>query len=155
MDKKLTDSEIVKALECCFLNRNCKGCSVSGKPKCLKTACLGAIDLINRLQAENNELQLKIKNYNAENEKLKAESERLKNDLAISKKETKRYMTGYKTAKAEAYKEFVEKLDRTTWYRINQKGELVVGANSETDIPLYKAEDVYNLLKELVGDDNA
>lgn len=54
--------------------------------------------------------------------------------------------------KAEAYKEVEEKLSETTWYRISQKGELVVGANSETDIPLYKAEDVYNLLKELIGE---
>ena len=48
----MTDNEIIKALECCFLNRNCNGCSLSDKPRCLKVAVLGAIDLINRQQAE-------------------------------------------------------------------------------------------------------
>lgn len=81
-------------------------------------------DLINRLQKEN--------------KRLKKENHQFAD---IGKM--------YSEVKADAYKEVEEKLDKTTWYRINQKGELVVGANSETDIPLYKAEDVYNLLKEL------
>lgn len=57
-----------------------------------------------------------------------------------------------KVAKAEAVKEFAEKVSNTPWYRINSQGKLVVGANSETDIPLYKAEDIDNLLKETAGD---
>lgn len=56
------------------------------------------------------------------------------------------------TIKDETYKEIEEKIDKITWYHINQNGELVIGANSETDIPLYKAEDVHSLLKELVGE---
>lgn len=49
-------------------------------------------------------------------------------------------------------KEFEKKVRNTTWYHINSQGKLVVGANSEIHIPLYKAEDIDNLLKETVGD---
>lgn len=87
---------------------------------------------INRLQAENERLEKENKHY--------------------AELEQGCYVTGYKNIKAEAYKEVEEKIDRITWYHINKNGELVMGANSGTDIPLYKAEDVHNLLKELVGD---
>ena len=83
----------------------------------------------------------------AENEQLAKDKENLAYSLAnaVGKK---------MTAKAETYKEIEEKIEKITWYHINKNGELVMGANSETDIPLYKAEDIYNLLKELEEDKN-
>lgn len=63
----------------------------------------------------------------------------------------------YKTEaqiKAEAYKEVEENIDKITWYHINKNGELVMGANSKTDTPLYKAKDIHNLVKEMVGDND-
>lgn len=41
-----------------------------------------------------------------------------------------------------------DKVEETTWYHINKNGELVVGANSETDIPLYKHSDIMRVLAE-------
>lgn len=43
----------------------------------------------------------------------------------------------------------IDAIERTDWYHINPKGELVHGANSTDNIPLYKAEDVYQALKSV------
>jgi hypothetical protein len=124
MEKQLTDVEIKKALEC---YRNSKIIQVENG-----VISIGDIlDLINRQQAENE----RLKYFNSANV---ASAIGLENKL--------------ETAKAEAYKEIEEKIDKITWYHINKNGKLVMGANSETDIPLYKAKDVYNLLKELGGE---
>ena len=50
----MTDNEIIKALECCFINNNCTGCPLQSPPteECLKVACSSALDLIKRQQAE-------------------------------------------------------------------------------------------------------
>lgn len=42
----------------------------------------------------------------------------------------------------------IDKVEETTWYHINKNGELVMGANSETDIPLYKHSDITRVLSE-------
>ena len=59
-DKKLTDSEIVKALEDCpknVRNRNCKSCLYTTAEKfCLDRLMEDTLNLINRLQAKNEEL---------------------------------------------------------------------------------------------------
>ena len=65
MDKKLTDSETVKALECCMDEMGCKKGCPCFDPKSKSSHCTAigdngleklALDLINRLQAENEEL---------------------------------------------------------------------------------------------------
>ena len=38
-------------------------------------------------------------------------------------------------------------IEGTDWYHINKDGELVQGANSATDVPLYKADDIYRALE--------
>ena len=42
----------------------------------------------------------------------------------------------------------IDKVEETNWYHINKNGELVVGANSETDVPLYKHSDIKQVLAE-------
>ena len=42
----------------------------------------------------------------------------------------------------------IEKVEETTWYHIGKNGELVMGANSETDVPLYKHSDIKRVLEE-------
>ena len=37
-------------------------------------------------------------------------------------------------------------IENTDWYHINHSGELVHGANSNDDTPLYKADDVYKAI---------
>ena len=110
MPDKLTDEEIVKALER-LIELTSKDMLISNKG----VTYGNVLDLINRLQ----------------------------NDLAISQKETKRYATGYKTAKTEAYKEFAERLKRTF-----PKDDFL---RSTKQI----SKQIDNLLKEMVGDNDA
>ena len=130
-DKKLTDSEIVKALECCSepIGINCVKCPL--EKDCLDVnMCELALDLINRLQAENE----RVETLNSD--LVEIQDIRKKVNLALIA-ENAELTTAYKTAKAEAYKEFAE--------RLTDK----IGFNSSM-IDVY--EELDNLLKELVGD---
>ena len=86
----MTDSEIVKALECC-IKGNCitKNCPLEGtediSSRCEAKLMRSALDLINRLQTENEEKQKVIDNFK---------------DIGKL----------YSEIKAEAYKEFAERL---------------------------------------------
>lgn len=58
-DKKLTDSEVIKALEYCSkqgLTSECEGCKM-GNGECRDSLVKCAFDLINRLQSENERLK--------------------------------------------------------------------------------------------------
>ena len=48
-------------------------------------------------------------------------------------------------------KDAVDAIEETDWYHINERGELVHGANSKDDVPLYKADDVYKAIAETPG----
>lgn len=62
-DKKLTYKEIIKALECCGklhienIDSFCNECIFKGKAMCIGYLCDNSIDLINRLQEENERLK--------------------------------------------------------------------------------------------------
>lgn len=49
----MTDKEIVQALRCCGESRPCRDCQLYGKIACVETLCKYALDLIERLTAEN------------------------------------------------------------------------------------------------------
>lgn len=133
MPDKLTDKEIVKALEICSKYtdvRNCENCPL--KPNCdvnvLETLSL---DLINRLQAENekneNIIRLADKTIATQN----ANIDRLNY-------ENLQMIASIKHLKSEAYKEFAERL-KENFEPLNS--------------PLLNNR-IDNLLKELVGEDN-
>ena len=84
-------NETKKALECCVAETEdaCVLCPLHDERWCVSIRNNATLDLINRYEAE---------------------IERLENSLAISKKETKRYVANYETIKADAVKEFAEKL---------------------------------------------
>ena len=67
-ERKLTDQEIKKALECCTsevtLELNCSTCSMLGVKDCMTETKKNALDLINRQQAD-------IERFNKENDELK------------------------------------------------------------------------------------
>ena len=139
-DKKLTD-EIIKALECCISAESCCECGYT-KMCDGTTIHQFALDLINRLQAENEKLakdwsDLTIEKdelfdiaetQKAEIEKLKAKCENTQVGYNFAKEETKqwkeeanRYQNLWceaekdiQTAKAEAYKECIEKAKEVT-----------------------------------------
>jgi hypothetical protein len=61
-EKKMTDEEIVKALECCGELDNCFDCQIMGEMKRRNFICREVVlDLIHRLQDENE--QLKCNSY--------------------------------------------------------------------------------------------
>ena len=168
-DKKLTDKEIVKALEICSTYKaSCKNCPAFVKvdrSNC-KKVLIGAKDLINRLQAENERVRAKCETRTQEKlelgriytQKLKtanAEIERLKEENTIlSQNADTAFQDGLNKAqelyaeqikseiKAEAYKECVEKAKENCEV-CEVDGELKV-VITETNLN--------NLLKELVGD---
>lgn len=153
-DKKLTNNEIIKVLECCSkpVSENCKECPLH------LTDCLEVniekltLDLITCLQAENEKLVGNI-------DKLKAEIERLKNaykqcawerDIFAEdikqeiKKDCSYLMLDIKNIKAEAYKECVEKVKEKA-----SKTEYVCsGALVKTDYTITDKE-LDKLLKEV------
>ena len=123
---KMSDSEIVKALECCSKGvyaEVCEKCTFRNEENKININCFYlekyALDLINRLQAEN---------------------ERLKNNISAMA------ITLSNSAKAtrhEAYKEFAERLEKRLYNDVTlftQQRYIVV-------------DHIDNLLKELVGED--
>ena len=134
-DKKLTDEEIVKALECCVKAPFCSDktdCPYKGVEDCVKRHTLDAIDLINRLQEENERLRNAYKQCAWERDIF---AEDMKEEI---KKDCSYLMLDIKTIKAEAYKEFAERLKFIMYPSVK-----------------LECKDIDNLLKELVGEDNA
>lgn len=125
-DKKLTDNEIVKALENCLENE-CNKCPFNDSETCQIDLMKLLFDLINRLQAENERLKAKVNHYN------------YCYDNFVNKP--------IRRIKAEAYKECIEKVKETS-----NKTELVCsGALVRTDYTITEKK-LDNLLKELVGE---
>lgn len=132
-DKKLTDKEIVKALEICQKphdNDTCNNCKYKRNFGCRDALCNDILDLINRLQAESED-------YKALYEGLKAEH--LETIKAI------------KHCKADVCKEFAEKLDKVSFIT----GYTTVFGGKDVPIKHITMANVHNVLKELVGEDNA
>ena len=75
-DKKLTDNEIKKALECCITYKQlCPMiCPMHNDSHCLPKLKEYALDLIDRLQAENEELKSAINGFRGYEDKIKAEA---------------------------------------------------------------------------------
>ena len=180
MPNNLTDKEIKKALEICSKSTNgcshskftCEDCYLNGQPMCSSVLLQDALDLINRQEQENNELQLKIESYNAEIKELKCKNSNLtsdltslQNDLTSLKAEVERLMRDVFTykimwakaesretkAKAEAYKEFANNLEKAF-----QKTESQMPNNEVIKQTVQVCRNAIRLaLNELVGDDNA
>ena len=95
-DKKLTDNEIKKALNVCVgMQNDCGDCPLleysKASDECMTELMSNALDLINRLQADN---------------------ERLRNHIQEGIDLAKQIPEMIATAKAEAYKEFAERVKK-------------------------------------------
>ena len=141
-DNKLTDKEIVKALECCGklhienIDSFCNECIFKGKAMCIGYLCDNSIDLINRLQAENERLKPfedKIAKFNSH---IRVE------DMLVFASSLEEWLEFCENLKAEAYKEFAERLKDMSEHFWEEKENFV------------SEEQIDNLLKELVGEDN-
>lgn len=56
----MTDKEIAQALHICGEGHPCRDCQLYGKIACVETLCKYALDLIERLTAENAALREKV-----------------------------------------------------------------------------------------------
>ena len=144
LSNSLSDNEIKKALECCIIRENCHGCPLWNEriTECLKIAITNALDLIIRLQAENERLTAVKGHINTlihrdcEYPTTESYNEAFQKALA-------RLYDNIK-AKAEAYKEFAERLKTEyakgmNWFKKKESYYVDVG-------------DIDNLLKELERD---
>lgn len=123
IDKKYTDKDIISSLEVIATTCNCNECKIrSGKwgtCNCSETTANAALDLINRQ---------------------KAEIERLRGSTIVSNiMESQRIK---REAKAEAYKEFAE--------RLNEKAQIADCFDSYNMV--VGTYFIDNLLKEMVGE---
>lgn len=168
-DKKLTDNEIVKALECCKYeyDTKCELCCYNfySRTGCRSELRRNALDLINRLQAENERLNEIVKTrhkvFETKCEKLEnseAELDEYKKikktidefweillTLSLFKRKEKPTLEEFAEAiqeiKSEAYKEFAE--------RLKNKG--MAKYKTIDNEYLYEFDDIFidNILKEL------
>lgn len=138
MPNKLTDTEVKKALEhCADVNSICETCVLFNPKdddcKCSRVLKRNALDLINR-----------------QDEKI-AEKERIiglaEKAVVSMKKEIEKLVAEKHIAKAEAYKECIEKVKEKS-----KKTEVVASGALITTSYAISAKNLNNLLNELVGD---
>lgn len=150
-DKKLTDKEIIKALECLFGCVDCRECPYSPRyefPLCQRQVAKDTLDLITRKQAKIDDLMARTAVTT------------LLDDAVVYTPTLEDYNKFKKKFKSEAVKEFAETvIDRVEkakakYQRLcKEQGEemeehMHIHFNGIIGI-------INNLLKELVGDDNA
>ena len=134
----VSNYDIVKALECCYRSGSCSQCpyeKLRVKPEwdCSSKMIADAIDLINRQKAEIERLQ-------TENEKQKVIMEEMTDLMFLLPFETD-YDKAIKTAKAEAVKEFAERLKEKAYFHEEYGTMVLEDVDDITD----------NLVKEMVG----
>lgn len=143
MPNNLTDADVKKALEICT-KAKCKKCQYITESKCNDLLMQDALDLINRLTAENSNLTSDLTSLQNDLTSAKAEVERLN---AYYKDEFEKMAITYtvlltkktQEIKAEAYKEFAERIKANAYY--NMAGDNIVFSH-----------DVDDILKEMVGE---
>ncbi len=128
-DKKLTDNEIVKAFQMCTLKAEHPGFILCGQ----------IVDLINRLQAENARLKTAQFQFISDINAYKSEILRLQKVI-----EDKGGLVLIETAKAEVYKECIEKVK-----------ELIEKYSVGNGLTQLRNSYVDNLLKELERENSA
>ena len=138
-DKKLTDSEIIKALEYCLKNGydKCEKCQYYGTVTCTTELLSDALDLINRLQAQLFKEQNKNSKLRNERNRLQAENEEkeehimelqginksIKSDKAFLGKEIEKY--NKELLKSKVFK-FVRNQNRIYNIMDFQDGEILM-----------------------------
>lgn len=135
MSDKLTNNEIIKALECCGEEDKCKECPYynKGNFKCLNYKFFkDLLDLINRQQTNNEKL-------NTQKNVLAMCWKNSLKELRLFKTENKRLRAEKGSAKSEAVKEFAERL----------KVEFPKMLNRSESAFSYLID---NLVKEMVGE---
>ena len=139
----MTDNEIIKALECCSQNNGCESCPYMWMGHCTEQLPEDALGLINRQNAEIDGLKIANEKMYEAGKEQEAEIERLcsvvdKTDAAYFQK-----VSEVDRAKAEAIKEFAERLKGKKERQCAGMG--MVGY-------IVWVEDIDKTVKEMVGD---
>ena len=164
-DKKLTYKEIIKALECCFMEQQCNYCPLykEHSADCLDIVLKNAHALITRQQAERenlkvenqslrsaaNSLKMHYEEAQAQIERLKDANNTFEKAFHIQEQNIKDWLPitvfNYEI-KTEAYKEFAEKLKEFMHNKFK--------ALDEYEFEYITERDIDNLAKETVGENN-
>ena len=126
----MTSDRIKKALGHCEFD-NCSGCPLAGIGECYNIAVKEALNYINKLESEVESITMKL---NCQ--------QKVYSDLHYI---IQSHAEEIKTVKSEAIKEFAKKLVaeyKTTYYLPN-----------DDDLIMVAKSDMYNLVKEMVGED--
>ena len=155
----MTDEQIIKALERCFIVGSCSGCAGCPlKPKrqedanCIDKLVTNTIDLIKRQQAEiedkQKHLELWVKKFYAKKsnvERLEMEKAQLESDISNALCNLDTIEALYENARAEAIKEFVDKLKE----KAVDVGICDAQGNSFGGATVVFVGDIDNLVKEM------
>ena len=131
---KYTDEQIMKAIECCFLNGDCSGCPAEFREYdeiCVRCVGKNALEMFNRQRAELEDLREIVFTDRTE---------------------------AIKNLKAEAIKEFARRLKRKNFeYQEKYIGAILRKNDDETSPTLESLryidnEDIDNLVREMTED---
>ena len=128
----MTDNDIIKALECCSVHpMKCKKCPYKGNECCTNAHRKDALDLINRQNAEIERLK------NTPFCRVIIDEEKIRE---LVNEKVQEYELDIKAIKAEAIKEFAERL----------KGYFETYADTEEANAVYVKNLIDNLVKEMI-----
>lgn len=158
----MKNNEIIKALKCCAEHvRNCAECplNVTSLDHCSTRLAQNALDLINRLQAENSNLTSDLTSLKKDLTSSQAEIERLKSECGNQSTLWKHnfesiFETAKETVREEAIKELAEKLKEAPikcaypLLGLSTKEEITEHFN---DIMLQVRDAIDNIAKELIS----
>lgn len=150
---KMTDEQIIKALECCIKpTSDCDNCPlyIRGDGDCIDKAKQGALDIINRQQAKNEKLNVELvgmrgacNSYKMHYDNAKAEIERLRIRLRKVRSQFTALSKMHSEIRAEAIKEFAGEIISDLLPKI------LVGYDAKA---LELSFAISNKLKEMVGE---
>lgn len=146
-DKKFTDEEIIKALECCYTpTGNCENsCPMYNLKNCNDTLMAGYVrDLINRQKAEIERLKTENKIYVEANQVIGYQRDQRDKEIDELQKQINGLDVRENKIKAEAYKEFAERLN-------NSAMSCLIG--DKYSYKIITTQGIDNLLKEMVGEE--
>ena len=105
-ERKLTDEQVLKALEICGNDGNCRDCPYRiNNIECCSSLEKDSLAIINSLQVENKRLSDKAIALEVETNNQQAEIERLKNETTYLQRVADAFKGDYKNAKADGARE--------------------------------------------------
>lgn len=109
-DKKLTDEEIIRTLECCAYSDGCERCQCSKQCDGAEHL-INALDLINRQKAENERLKTENKIYIEANQIIGHQRDQRDKEIDELQKQINGLDVRENKIKTEAYTEFAKEVE--------------------------------------------